>query len=123
MILSGHSYPVKIILRGNHDPKNAEFPFSGATYVNEPTTINFGSKVVMACVPHGVVATSSSKKNNHHSLSGILPCTTCDILATHEPPRNILDKCLDGEFAGSSALRIAVDNMRGIKPKLWVCGE
>jgi len=129
--LSQFSYPVKIILRGNHDPKNAEFPISGATYVNEPKTINFGSKVVMACVPHGVVATSKSnkKKNNRYSSSSssssrsILPCTTCDILATHEPPRNILDKCLDGEFAGSSALRIAVDNMRGMKPKFWVCGH
>lgn len=116
--LSLQPHPIKIIVRGNHDPYTAQFPLSNAAYITKPTTFEFGDKV-MACVPYGHGGFSSKYKR---STSSLLP-STCDILATHEPPKNILDRCLSGEKAGSSSLRTAVENMKGLPPKLWVCGH
>lgn len=116
--LSLQPHQVKIVVRGNHDPYQAEFPMSKARYVTKPTNITVGGKVI-ACVPYGHSGFSTSKARRSSSL---IP-STCDILATHEPPYNILDKCLSGQKAGSTVIRTAVENMKGLPPKLWVCGH
>ena len=115
--LSRQPHSVKIIVRGNHDPHHANFPISGASYVTEPTSLTFG-KQVMALIPYGHGGFNAPKAHRHN----LLP-STCDILATHEPPRNILDRCLSGECAGSGGIRKAVEKMKGLPPKLWLCGH
>jgi Icc-related predicted phosphoesterase len=117
--LSLQPHPIKIVVRGNHDPYQADFSTSKAAYITKPKTIKLGSKV-LAVIPFGHGGFSRSKLNR--SYTNLLPAT-CDILATHEPPYNILDKCLSGDRAGSSAIRSAVENMKGLPPKLWVCGH
>jgi Icc-related predicted phosphoesterase len=118
--MSLQSHPIKIVVRGNHDPYNAQFPLSKAEYITEPTTMSFGKKT-MAIIPYGYGGFSTSKSRRSQSTS-LLP-STCDILATHEPPQNILDRCLSGERAGSGTIRTAVENMKGPPPKLWICGH
>ncbi len=117
--LSQQPHRRKIVVRGNHDPYTASFPLSKAAYITKPTTLNIGRKV-LAIIPFGSGGFSTSKLQR--SYSDLLP-PTCDVLATHEPPNNILDKCLSGERAGSSLIRLAVQNMKGLPPKLWVCGH
>ena len=117
--LSLQPHSIKIVVRGNHDPYQASFPMSKATYLTKPTTMTLGNKV-MAVVPFGHGGFSTSKVQR--SQRSLLPAT-CDILATHEPPCNILDRCLSGDRAGSSSIRSAVENMKGLPPKLWVCGH
>ena len=118
--LAIQSHRVKIIVRGNHDPYKVEFPMSQAKYVSKPTSFTFGGKV-LAVVPfgHGGFSTSKLKRSYSH----LLPSKDIDILATHEPPHNILDKCISGDRAGNSLIRLAVENMKGLPPKLWVCGH
>lgn len=43
-----------------------------------------------------------------------------DVLITHGPPRRVLDKCLDGFFAGCDDLRDAIER---VKPKVHVFGH
>lgn len=117
--LSEQSQHFKVVVRGNHDPYSCEFPLSKATYITKPTTITIGNKM-LAIIPFGHGGFSSFKLQRSHPE--LLP-VTCDVLATHEPPHNILDKCLSGERAGSSIIRSAVEKMKGLPPKLWVCGH
>ncbi len=118
--MSLQPHPLKIVLRGNHDPYNAEFPLSKAEYITTPSTVSIGNKT-LTMIPYGFGGFSTSRSRRSSSTS-LLP-STCDILATHEPPYNILDKCLSGERAGSSTIRTAVENMKGLPPKLWLCGH
>lgn len=46
-----------------------------------------------------------------------------DVLATHIPPKAILDRCESGALAGCSYLRSSVEKMPGHPPKLWLCGH
>ena len=115
--LSRQPHSVKIVIRGNHDPHHANFPISRASYITKPTSLTFG-KQVMAMIPYGHGGFNAPKAHRHN----LLP-STCDILATHEPPRSILDKCLSGESAGSGGIRKAVEKMNGLPPKLWLCGH
>eukprot|EP00957_Ditylum_brightwellii_P045030 3416155-Ditylum_brightwellii.AAC.1 len=116
--LSLQPHPVKIVVRGNHDPAQVKFSLSQATYVTRPETMTFGNKTI-AIVPYGSSGFSVSKATR----SSCLIPSTCDILATHEPPHSILDSCLSGDRAGSRVIRSAVENMKGLPPKLWVCGH
>ncbi len=118
--LATQTHPVKIIVRGNHDPYNVEFPISQAKYVTKPTSFTLGGKV-LAVVPFGHAGFAASKLKR--SYSHLLPSKNIDILATHEPPHNILDKCISGDRAGNSLIRLAVENMKELPPKLWVCGH
>ena len=118
--LSLQSHPIKIVVRGNHDPHNAEFTMSNAQYITKPTTMTIANKT-LAIIPYGFGGFAASKSRRSSSTS-LLP-SSCDILATHEPPYNILDRCLSGERAGSGTIRTAVENMKGFPPKLWICGH
>lgn len=106
--LAEQPHPTKIVLRGNHDPYLAEFPSSRAVYVKKPTTLAVGGWN-LSLVPY--------MRHGNHPLPG------GDVLATHVPPRAILDRCLSGELAGSSYLRAAASRQKGGPPLLWLCGH
>lgn len=58
--------------------------------------------------------------NPHLSMSKYLNIPKCDILLTHEPPRDILDLVRDQEHVGSEYLR---NRVNVIKPKLHLFGH
>ena len=37
--LSEQPHEVKLVIRGNHDPRHVAFPLSGAIYVSQPTSV------------------------------------------------------------------------------------
>jgi hypothetical protein len=122
--LAAQPHPVKLVLRGNHDPVDVDFSLSGAKYVTRAEAVNVHGWVLGLV---GYKGLRFSNKNKHHGLA--LP--PCDILASHEPPKAVLDKCLNGDRVGSSILRSSVERMTvptkkapsGQPPKLWFCGH
>lgn len=97
------------------DILSAEFPLSNANYVAGLKSIAIDGKLSITLVPH-----SSPRK-----LSGSwrkMP-VYCDILASHCPPQNVLDKCYHGNNAGCPSLRGKVERMIAGPPKLWLCGH
>eukprot|EP00559_Dactyliosolen_fragilissimus_P004134 CAMPEP_0184861600 /NCGR_PEP_ID=MMETSP0580-20130426/6244_1 /TAXON_ID=1118495 /ORGANISM="Dactyliosolen fragilissimus" /LENGTH=737 /DNA_ID=CAMNT_0027359145 /DNA_START=578 /DNA_END=2791 /DNA_ORIENTATION=- len=111
---------IKIVLRGNHDPMKVKFPKSKATYINKPADMKFGKKS-FAFIPYKDRTYTTAKSQRIATLN-LLP-DTCNVLASHEPPSNMLDRCLSGERAGSRANRVAVESMKGPPPLLWLCGH
>ncbi|KAG7344488.1 calcineurin-like phosphoesterase [Nitzschia inconspicua] len=106
-----HDY--KIVIRGNHDPFQCDFPLSKAMYVTEPKSVNLGG-FEMALVPHGVPRKLAAS-------GGIPP--TCDVIASHLPPYRTLDRTCSGKFAGSSFLCNVVRGMPLGPPPLWLVGH
>ena len=99
---------IRIVVRGNHDHLGADFPESDAIYAVRP-------KVIDACgLRIGLVPFSRGRLKE--------PLPTCDILVTHVPPKGVLDKCYNGDRAGSRYLHEAVCSSL-VKPKLWLCGH
>ena len=95
-----------------------------------------GNRVKLSIVPYGGFSRSRSKsraqskrmKKSFSSSSSSTPNQNrfpswCDVLASHEPPRGILDKCISGRRAGNPNLRTAVETMEGDPPKVWFCGH
>mmetsp|Transcript_46493 Transcript_46493/g.140862 ORF Transcript_46493/g.140862 Transcript_46493/m.140862 type:complete len:878 (-) Transcript_46493:1543-4176(-) len=107
--LSRQPHAHKIVLRGNHDPIDASFPISGAAFVKDPTKLCI-NELTFFLVPY----------LNHRRIK--IPAGA-DVLATHVPPKAVLDRCISGELAGSSALRSGVEKMPGRPPLLWACGH
>ena len=107
--LAGQPPKRKIVVRGNHDPGEAEFPLSGATYVNKPCTIRLDEGLTLAVVP-----------SLRGPLRGALP--EGDVLVTHEPPKNVLDRAIGSGNVGDESLRKAVRRL-SVKPRLWLCGH
>jgi Calcineurin-like phosphoesterase len=112
--LAQQPHPIKIVVRGNHDPLQYAFPASGAWYITEATTISLTPNLVLGVIPHG--PTTMRKKSS-------IP-KACDILATHVPPYNVggLDRTCTGKAAGSIYLTKLVRSMQD-KPRLWLCGH
>ena len=106
--LADQPHEVKIVVRGNHDPRYVTFPLSNAVYASQPTTT-----VVRSVVVHSVPFQRGRLRE---------PLPTCDILATHSPPLYLLDKCYSGGFGGSKQLRGAVEDAL-VRPRLWLCGH
>ena len=98
----------KIVLRGNHDPFTVPFPLSNSTYIATPQLLDINGWR-LACVPYVT-------HRRYQVPSG-------DVLATHIPPKAILDRCESGALAGCSYLRSSVEKMPGNPPKLWLCGH
>ena len=93
-------HPIKIVVRGNHDPTNAKFPRSGALYfATEPlaTCDVLGLRFAFAPYPSRGVVRS------------LMP--PCDVLVSHLPPKGILDECYGGQRVGSTVLRDAVGSL------------
>ena len=76
--LAEQPHELKLVVRGNHDPRHVTFPLSGALYASSPTSMEFRS-VMFHLVPF-----------TRGRLRAPIPA--CDILATHSPPLNVLDK-------------------------------
>jgi len=106
--LSKQPHATKIVVRGNHDPFTVAFPYSNATYVNTPREMNINGWK-LSIVPYLT-----------HRRYKVPPC---DLLATHIPPKAILDRCESGALAGCSYLRSSVEKMAEKPPMLWVCGH
>lgn len=110
--LARQPHAIKIVLRGNHDPRTFDFVQSGATYVTQAKTeIIAGYKFAFA--PH--LSGGLRRKK-------FLP-NSCDILISHVPPYNILDRCVTGKHAGSQTLVKGVQQMTNGPPLLWMCGH
>lgn len=107
-------HPIKIVVRGNHDPWHYSFDKSGAWYITEPTTIAITANLTMGVIPYG-----SSRK---WKASQGIP-TQCDVLATHVPPLHTLDRTFTGKAAGSGFLNQVVNSMGSGAPRLWLCGH
>lgn len=107
--LSRQPHATKIVLRGNHDPVDSSFPESGATFITDPTMLSFGGWK-FSFIPY----------LSHRRVR--IP-SGADVLATHVPPKAVLDRCISGDLAGSAALRSAVEKMAGRPPLLWACGH
>lgn len=105
--------PIKIVVRGNHDPRmpgSALFPRSRALFVTTPMTMELEGGIVLALRPH------SRNKNE------VLLPPNCDILVSHEPPYGVLDYTYHNQRAGSVSLRSCVESSQ-TKPALWLCGH
>jgi predicted phosphodiesterase len=109
--LAKQPHPTKIVVRGNHDPRALLFPQSDATYITRPVTMTIGGLVFAFC-PH--VAGGMSNR---------MAPRRCDVMCSHVPPKNLLDKCYSGGHAGSVTLRKAVEKMKTGPPVLWLCGH
>ena len=99
---------MKLIVRGNHDHLNADFPLSKAIYAVRPAVYD------VCGITIGVVPFSRGRLRE--------PIPECDVLITHVPPKGVLDKCYNGDRAGSRFLTEAVSEML-TKPRLWLCGH
>ena len=67
----------------------------------------------------GAMGRASRTGRGAHTRS---PMPGCDVLLTHSPPKFLLDKCYNGENAGSTTLRHAVEQSLA-PPQLWICGH
>ncbi|KAL3916546.1 MAG: hypothetical protein SGPRY_006773 [Prymnesium sp.] len=98
-----------LIVRGNHDPPNATFPLSGAIYATRPQKCEVRG-VTFDLVPYF----------HRGRLGSFKP--TAQILVSHEPPHNVLDRCIGGKRAGTHCLRRAVERAAW-SPYVWLCGH
>ena len=106
--LSLQRFDHKLVLRGNHDPFNVAFPRSNATLITQPTLATIGGWT-LSLVPF--------------SRGGRLVVPPGDLIASHVPPKRILDRTYSGDRAGSSALRGAVERWTAPPPWVWLCGR
>ena len=124
--LASQPHPIKIVVRGNHDPIRATFPLSGALYATSPQPLELalpnGATLRLALVPF--FRTKSTRQRSRHKRF-TLPLeslSSCDVLVSHVPPRGVLDSCYDGALGGCATLRTAVESSPH-KPRLWLCGH
>jgi predicted phosphodiesterase len=110
MWLSKQPHPIKIVVRGNHDPRLLHFPLSRATYLTQTTSLKIAGYSFF-------IAPYTS------SLRGESIPRSCDVLVSHVPPRNILDRCFSGQNVGHVKLRRGAERMKGGPPALWLCGH
>ena len=113
--LAQQPHPIKWVVRGNHDPRTWSPIQSGATYITKPTTLTIGNFVFAFC-PY----LTGNKVSNK-----LMP-RRADVLCTHVPPRDLLDRCYSGKHAGSATLRKGVERMASKSrspPMLWLCGH
>ena len=86
-------HPTKIVLRGNHDPHDASFPLSKALYYTAPASLT-AAGVTFALVPF---MRRGSPLRERGLPSG-------EILATHLPPKQVLDRCEPPWHRGTTPL-------------------
>ena len=113
--LSTQNHRIKVVLRGNHDPFSVDFTSSNAQYYAGPKSITIDGQFVLTVVPYTSARVLSGSWRK-------LPLQY-DILASHVPPYNILDRCQSGQHAGCNALRSKVERMIAGAPRLWLCGH
>ncbi|CAB9505429.1 Metallophosphoesterase domain-containing protein 1 [Seminavis robusta] len=113
----------KIVLKGNHDPR-AYKPFVQnpqalyATSVQSVTIEGF----VLALVPFRYQSAKIGKKNKSKAKPLLLP-EACHVVASHVPPKGILDTvCTNGKAAGCDVLRQQLVSST-TPPPLVLCGH
>jgi Calcineurin-like phosphoesterase len=130
---------LKIVLRGNHDPRHATFPVSGAVYVVQPMTF---SLCASRPAPEAVGVGDTNRDENDNSMPAsfsmlavpfgkmpgakAFPKSGCDIVASHEPPYQLLDKTYAGKHVGSEVLKRGLQRMtKGAQciPLCCLCGH
>ena len=110
--LAAQPHRHKVVVRGNHDPRHASFPESGAIFVGPDSPIHTrdmcGLRFAFCPYPaRGVLR------------SVMAPC---DVLVSHVPPRGVLDLCHGGDRVGSQVLTDAIDSLL-VPPRLIVFGH
>ena len=105
--LAGQPHPTKIVVRGNHDPFST-FPLSESIFVVELTTIKlhndtFSLSLIPYCSDRDIA---------------LMSLVECDIVASHVPPRNILDRCNSGSRAGSLTLHLNCSKRFEVAPTI-----
>jgi Icc-related predicted phosphoesterase len=109
--LAKQPHRIKIVLRGNHDPKHLAFPISGATVLTQPKSVRIGG-YLFYFVPFS------------RSLTPRAMPRSCDVIVSHVPPRGILDHhYMGGRPVGCAVIRRGVERMKGGPPLLWLCGH
>jgi Icc-related predicted phosphoesterase len=109
--LSKQPHRIKIVLRGNHDPRHLAFPLSGATVLTQPKSLRIGG-YLFYFVPFS------------RSLTPRAMPRSCDVVVSHVPPRGILDHhYMGGRPVGCAVIRRGVERMKGGPPFLWLCGH
>jgi len=116
--------PEKIVIKGNHDPDSPAkvlFPGSKALYVRSSSTLMVnGVSFALEPFSRRMAFRSIRRRTSSYAMSSSLP--KCDILVSHEPPKNVLDLTYHGFSAGSMYLRELVEHAEH-KPRLWLCGH
>jgi len=100
-----HKY--KIVLRGNHEPWKFDFVFSKAWYCTQPELIKL-EDFTMALIPHGH---PNLRKLEGSSSPWSKVSKPIDILVTHVPPYETLDKTFAHKHAGSKVIANVVWKM------------
>jgi predicted phosphodiesterase len=110
--LAEQPHPHKVVLRGNHDPRSLALDRSGALFVTAPRTVSLGGFSV-ALVPFLPRVTTQCLPSH------------CHVVASHVPPKGILDQCTTGKLAGCNALKKRLHQMsrNGKAPKVLICGH
>ena len=107
--LAGLPHETKFVIRGNHDQYKITFPLSRAQYAVRPEIHEVhGLRCGMS--PFGLGKRAVTVPDG------------CDVLVSHYPPFNILDRCCNDKPGGSSQLRKSVERLR-IPPALWLFGH
>ena len=108
--LSKQPHPIKLVVRGNHDPLRLKLPQSKATFLTRPTSLRIGGySFFLAPFTSGLKTKSMPR--------------VCDVIVSHVPPKGLLDRCLTGHSAGHNSLRRGAERMNGGPPALWLCGH
>ena len=113
----------KIVLRGNHDPPQWTFHASQTRYITRPQLVALaGGRFQVLCIPwiSPRILASSWRKLSIDTTSNHV-----DILASHSPPKNILDRTYSKSHAGCPTLRKKVETQMLVTgpPRVWMCGH
>lgn len=110
--LGQQPHKVKVVLRGNHDPRRGFL--RNARYITQPETAVFnGYTFVFVPFQSGDYGGRNKMKNN------VIP-HRYHVLASHVPPYQRLDRCATGKCVGSKTLAKATAKN---PPLLWLCGH
>jgi predicted phosphodiesterase len=118
--MAAQPYATKLVVRGNHDPRDWRPPNDGnITYVTKCTRLSIqGFDFVL--LPHGAAANGGMHWNKSIVSSAKGGDNNAMIIASHVPPLGLLDRTLSGENVGS---RHWLRYLEKARPALWLCGH
>lgn len=109
--LAKQPHSIKIVVRGNHDPRQLDFPVSGAICLTKPKLVQIKG-YSFYFVPFTRSLTTRS-----------IP-RSCDVVVSHVPPKGVLDQHhIRRHHIGCTTLHRGVARMKGGPPALWLCGH
>jgi len=106
--LAEQPHPIKLVVRGHHDPRELALNRSSAMYASDPMCLVVDG-LTICVLPH-------TKGGFRGAVS------PCDVLVTHLPPKGVVDMTDKGCRAGSRPLTEAVADAPR-KPRVWLCGH